>query len=113
MKCITFGSDTAHNRQRELLQTSGLKDKAARTQQQHTLETLPEAPGPGGQRTLHCRALQNLFFIKPLPLRTGDVADSLKQAQRLRPNEKMGFVPIEQDQVMARELCKTYISTCQ
>lgn len=39
----------------------------------HTRET-PEASGSGEQRTLQCRGLQNLFFIKPR-LARGDIAD--------------------------------------
>ena len=84
--------NTTHNRQREPLQKTGLKDKVSRTQQQ-ILDTLPESPGPGEQGTLHSKILQDLFFIKPLPLRTGDVADfsnTEKQAQRLRQNERTG-----------------------
>lgn len=40
---------------------------------------------------LHCRTLQELFFIKPLLLRAGDVADlpnTEKQMQRAGQNEE-------------------------
>lgn len=55
---------------------------------QHTLEILPEVPGPGKQETLHGTALHDLFFIT---LKIGDIADfpnTQKHAQRLRQNEK-------------------------
>lgn len=41
----------------------------------HTLETIPKVPGHGEQRTLPGKALQNLFFIRLMPSRTGDIAD--------------------------------------
>lgn len=69
---------------------TGLKDTTGE-HMQHTLETFPEVPGPGEQGTLHNRALSDLFFIRPLPSRTGDVAkfpNTEKQAKRLRQNEK-------------------------
>ena len=47
--------------------------------------------GSGEHGTLYCRALQDLFFIGPLLLRAGDIADFLntqKQAPRLRQNEE-------------------------
>ena len=63
------------------------------------METLLEAPGPGEQGTLHSRALQDLFFIRPLPSRTGDIADfpnTQKQAERLRQKEETEeFAPDE------------------
>ena len=63
----------------------------------YTLETLLEAPGPGEQMTLNCRALKDLFFIEPLPSITkniGDFPNTQKQAQRLKQNEKTEeFVP--------------------
>ena len=66
---------------------------------QHTREMLLEAPGPGEQGILYCRALQDIFHIRPLFSRTEDVADSQhteKQAQRLRQNMKTKeFVPNE------------------
>ena len=80
---------------------TGLMDKAVRTKQQstHTLETLSEVPDPGEQGTPHSRAIQDLFFIRPLPSKTADVVDfpnTEKQAQRLRKNEKTEkFIPSE------------------
>ena len=58
---------------------------------QHTLETFMEVSGPGEQGTPSGRALQDLFFIRSLPSRTGDRVDFLntqQQVQRLRQNEK-------------------------
>ena len=61
------------------------------------------------------RTLRDLFFIRPLPSRTGDIADfsnTEKQAQSPRQNEKMEkYVPNEkkkkkQDKAMATELRK-------
>ena len=40
----------------------------------HIGET-PEVPGSGEEGTLRCRALQDLFFIRPLLSRAGDIAD--------------------------------------
>ena len=34
-----------------------------------------EVPGSGEQKTLHCRALQDLFFIRPLLSRAADIPD--------------------------------------
>ena len=66
---------------------------------QHTLKTLSEVLGPGEHGTLHCRALLDLFFIRPLPSRTGDIPDFPnieKQDQRIRKNKKTEvFVPNE------------------
>ena len=42
---------------------------------QHTLETFLEVPDPGEQRTLHGSEQQDILFIRPLPSRTGDIAD--------------------------------------
>jgi len=56
----------------------------SRAQATHIGET-PEAPGSGEQEIMHCRALQNLFFIRPLLPRAGDTADipnTEKQTQR-------------------------------
>ena len=57
--------------------------------------------GPGEEGQLPGRALQNIFFKKPLPSKTGDVADfpnTEKQAERLRQNEKTEeFVPNEKN----------------
>lgn len=44
---------------------------------QHTQEILPEVPGPGKQETLHYRALQDVFIIRPLLPRARDTADFL------------------------------------
>ena len=48
----------------------------------HTEDTL--------EGKLHCRALQDLFFIRPLLAKAGDVAyfpNTQKQTQRVRQNE--------------------------
>ena len=36
---------------------------------------IPEVPGSGEEGTLYCRALMDLFFIRPLLSRAGDVSD--------------------------------------
>ena len=49
-------------------------------------------PGSGEQGTLHCRALQDLFFTRPLLVRAEDMADlpnTQKQTDRVRQNEEM------------------------
>lgn len=54
---------------------------------QHTWEIFPEEPGPGEQEILHCRALQNLFFIRPLPSKVRDVAgfpNTQKQIEKIK-----------------------------
>ena len=49
----------------------------------------PEAPSSGEQGTLHCRAQQDLFFIRTLLARAGYVAVFLNiNNQRLRQNEE-------------------------
>ena len=58
---------------------------------QPTQETFPEIPGPGEQGTLHCRALQGLFFIRLLSLRAREIADfpnTQKKIQKVRQNEE-------------------------
>ena len=60
------------------------------------MEILPEASGLGEEGTLQSRALQDLFFIRPLSSRTGDIADfpnTEKQAQRLKQNKTEKFIP--------------------
>ena len=56
-------------------------------------------PGLDEQGTLHCRALQDLLFIKLLLSITKDIADILKaqkQTQRGRQNEETEkFIPTE------------------
>ena len=72
--------------------TEGKRCKNITGHMQQTQKAHPEAPGTGGQGTLHCRAFQDLFFIEPLPSRVGNVAGFLntqKQAQIGRQNEKM------------------------
>ena len=70
-------TNTAHNKQRELFQTTGLKEKAVqyntRAHASH-IEDTPEVPVFGKQETLHGRALQDCFFIKPLLSSAGDAA---------------------------------------
>lgn len=56
----------------------------------HTGDTL-KALGPGELGTLHCRALQDLSFIRPLLSREDNVADfpnTWKQIQRGRQNKE-------------------------
>ena len=57
---------------------AGLKANAVQLQGRahmtHIGDT-PEAPGSGERGTLHCRALQDLFFIRSILAR--DLADSL------------------------------------
>ena len=82
---------------------------------QHTLEILLEAPGPGTQGTLHGRALQDLFSIRPLPSRIGYIADfpnTEKQAQRLRQiRRQINLSQMkEQDKATARHLGEIDIS---
>ena len=51
----------------------------------------PEVPGSGEQGTPHCRALQDLFFIRPRLSTAEDTADfpnTEKQTQRVRQNAK-------------------------
>ena len=59
-----------------------------------------EKPGPGEKGTLHRRSLLDLFFTRPLPSRTGDMADFPnieKQIERFRQNEKTEkFIPNEE-----------------
>ena len=89
----TQGPNPAHKRQRKPLQITGLKANVAQTKQQgvHNIHRRHEVPSSREQGTLHCRALQDLFFIKLLPLRVEDVADfpsTQKQTQRVRQNEE-------------------------
>ena len=63
------------------------------------IEDSPDAPGSAEQETLNCRALQDLFFIRALLSRAGDIADfpnTKKQSQRVRqPEETEEYVPNE------------------
>ena len=56
-------------------------------------------PGSGEEGTLHCRAIQDHFFIRPLLARAGDIDDfpnTQKQLQRVRQNkETEEYVPNE------------------
>ena len=91
---------------------TGLKEKSGLTitigHTQHTEETPPETPGSGEQRTLHCRAPQNLFFIRPLLSRSGDVADfpntrtRHRQSDKMRRQRKISQMK-EQDKITARD----------
>ena len=62
----------------------GLKSR----DRQHRQKTLPKVPGPREQGTLHCRASQDLFFIKPIPSKARDVADFNTQKQTQRGRQK-------------------------
>ena len=60
-------ANTAHNRQ--IVQKTPLKGKVTHTKQQgirNTHRYFPEVPGSSEQRTLHCKELQDLFFVKSL-----------------------------------------------
>ena len=60
------------------MQTTGLKGKAAQPQEQGTHNThgdTLEVPGSGELGTRHCRALRDLFLIRPLPSKAEDAAD--------------------------------------
>ena len=56
-------------------------------------------PGSGKQRTLYCRVLQKLFFIKSLLSKAEDIADFLnteKQTERDRQKEETEkYIPNE------------------
>ena len=58
----------------------------------HTYETPLKCHTSGdiAQGTLHCRVLQNLFFITPLLLRTRDIAGfpNTRNRHRVRQNEE-------------------------
>lgn len=54
----------------------------------HTLETHLEVPGPGEQGTQHCRALQDIYFIRSLCSRNGNVGDFPKTQKQARDLEK-------------------------
>ena len=66
----------------------------------------PRLPGPEEQETLHCGALQNLFFIELSPSRIGDVAEfpTQKQIQRFRQRNLSQMK--EQDKATTRDLSK-------
>ena len=53
------------------------------------METLSEVSGTGEKATLHSRALQDLFFIRLLPSRTGDVVTFPTQSNRHRNLDKV------------------------
>lgn len=74
------GTKHSHNKQKKRLfrQLEGKSDQgSAGRHMQHTQEIIFEALHPREQMTLHCRELQDTFFIKPLPTRTGDGVDFL------------------------------------
>ena len=54
---------------------------------QLTQKIYPETPGPREQGTLHCRALQDLFFIRLLSLRAREVADFLNTGKKQNKTE--------------------------
>ena len=53
----------------------------SRIHETHT-EDIPKLPGSDEQGTLHCRALQDLFFIRPLHSRSGDTDKELDKRRR-------------------------------
>lgn len=55
-----------------------------------------DAPGSGEQGTLHYKALQNLFFTRPLLPRAGDVVPFLTIEADLEKVRKQEYVPNEQ-----------------
>ena len=73
---------------------SGLKGKVtqhnnnSRMQATHIGDSL-EVPGSGEEGTLHCRALQELFFIKSLFSRAEKYLTFLTQRNRHREIEKI------------------------
>lgn len=77
---------------------------------QQTLETLPKVPGPEEQETLHGRALRDLFFIRILCRRIGDIADFIyteKKAQRLKVRRQRNLSQIKKTELgHAREISK-------
>lgn len=92
---------------------TGLKDKAARTQlsTQGTHWRPSQKRQPLGNRIPHGRVLQDLFFMRSLPSRTGDIVDFIdtqKWVQSLRRNEKTEeLVPVkEKDEATGRDLSK-------
>lgn len=69
-----------------------------------------EEPGSGEPQTLHCRALQDLFFIKPPLSRAGNVAEFLntepgRELDKMRRQRAMSQIK-EEDKTTARELSK-------
>ena len=74
------GLNTSHNKQREKVPTTGLKERAAKTKQ-HEAQThigdTPEAPVFSEHGAFHCRTLQDLHFIKPLLSKAGDIKEVL------------------------------------
>ena len=79
------------------------------------MEILQEYQALRNRETLHRRALQDLFFIRPLLSSTRDIVDfpnTEKQTQSIWQNEKVKeFIPNERTgQVMARDLSLTDIS---
>ena len=65
----------------------------------------PEVPGSGEQGTLYCRAVQDLFFMKPLLSRAEGVADfpnkeKLTQIDKMRKQRNMSQMK-KQDKITA------------
>ena len=80
MGLLTKGPNPAHSRQRAIAD-DWTEDKVDQPQQQgiyNTPEDTPKIPGISEQRTLHSRALQDLFFMKPLLPTARDIDDFLK-----------------------------------
>jgi len=73
---------------------------------------LPEVPGPGEQGTLHCRALQDLFFIRLLSLRAREMPEFPNRHRKSDKRRRQRNVSQmkEQSQTMARDQSKTDIS---
>lgn len=77
-------TNPAHDGQKEPLQRTRLKAKAAQPQELHTTlkGDTPEIKGLGEEGTLHCRVLQDLLFTKPLLSIGEDVGDFPKTQKR-------------------------------
>ena len=62
------------------------------------METISEAPGSGEQETLHSRALQDVFFIRPSISTARDIEDfpkTEKQAETSQNEKTEEFDPNE------------------
>lgn len=91
--CHSNNTGTKHYlQQREIMEVTRLKAKEAQPHQVHTthIGNTPEIPDSDEQGTLPCGSLQDLFFIRLLLLRAGDIVDfpnTHKQTQRVRQKE--------------------------
>ena len=80
--------------------------------QETHIEDSAKVPVSGEQKTLDCRALQDLFFIKPPLSRAEDITDfpnTEKETQRgrkMRIQRNMSQMK-EQDKITAGDLSKT------